>query len=259
MKDNHYLSLLALTLSTFFLFEASICRGDLMFNVTLDTSGLVGHPAGPFYIDFQLNDGSSSFARGINTATISAFTFGEGGKPTGSPNLFGGAQGNLTTSVTLTDDTAFYNEFFQSFTPGSILSFSVSLTARVDPGETPDAFSFSILDSLLSPIPTTNFADAFLFININSIKLTYLDLPDSIFAGDPTRPPLAGGDPISIGKPQIPRAPETGSSFSMLLMGLGAVWCLRRGFLCLDRHSPIGWGGSGDAGHNVETPSSYEA
>jgi hypothetical protein len=230
MKHNHYHFLLGLIVSSFFFIEAPICRADLMFDVKLNTSGLKDHPAGPFSIDFQLNDGSGNFA-GVNTATISNFTFGSGGGPTGAPNLFGGAMGNLSSSVTLTDNGAFVNEFFQEFVPGNLLSFTVSLTTNVDPGLTPDGFSFSILDSLLSPLPTTNFADAFLFVNINSADLTTADLGNSIFAGDPTRPPLAGGDVISIGAPQIPGVPETGSSITMLLIGLGAVWCFRPRFL----------------------------
>ena len=119
-------------------------------------------------------------------------------------------------------------------TPDLLLSFTVFLTTRVDQNNaTPHAFSFSILDKLLSPIPTTNFADAFIFVNINSANLTIADLGNSIFAGDPTRPPLAGGDVISIGRPQIPgvpSVPETGSSIIMLLIGIGAVWYLRRRF-----------------------------
>ena len=223
MKHNRYHLLQGLIISAFFFLEAPICRANLVlvFDVNLDTSGLIGHPAGPFSIDFQLNDGSGNFA-GVNTATISNFMFG-GGSPSGTAHLFGGAKGSLSTGVTLTDSSAFINEFFEPFTPGSFLSFTVSLTTNVDPGLTPDAFSFSILDNLLAPIPTTNFADAFLFVNINSADLTKADV--RTFAGDPTRPPLAGGDVIRIGAPQIPGVPETGSSISMLLIGLGAVWC----------------------------------
>lgn len=218
--------------SAFFAFEASVSRANLMFDVTLDTSGLIGHPAGPFYVDFQLNDGSGNFA-GVNTATISNFMFGDKGSASGNPQLFGGAMGDLSTGVTLKDDAAFINEFIEGFTPGSFLSFHVELTTNVDPGLTPDGFSFSILDSLLSPIPTTNFADAFLFVNINSANLTVADLGNSIFAGDPNRAPLAGGDVISIGRPQIPGVPETGSAISMLLIALGAVSCFRWHFLRL--------------------------
>lgn len=204
-----------------------------MFNVSLGTSGLIGHPAGPFYIDFQLNDGSGT-GDANNMVTINNFMF-DGGNAVGSPlPSIGGASGSLSSSVSITD-SGFVNEFTQQFNPGDTLSFSVVLltTNLEPPGLPPDAFSFSILDSLLSPIPTTNFADAFIFININSKKLTTADLGNSIFAGDPNRPPLAGGDVISIGAPRIPGVPETGSSISMLLIGLGAVCWFRRRFVPL--------------------------
>jgi hypothetical protein len=236
MKHNHHQSsvfLLGLIVCASFA-GSSTSRADLMFNVSLGTSGLIGHPAGPFYIDFQLNDGSGT-GDANNTVTINNFMFG-GGNAVGSPlPSIGGAGGSLFSSVSITD-SGFLNEFTQQFNPGSMLSFSVLLTTNVDPGLTPDAFSFSILDNLLAPIPTTNFADAFLFVNIRRVNLTVADLGNSIFAGDPTQPPLAGGDVISIGAPQIPGVPgvpETGSSIVMLLMGLGAVWWFRRRFLRL--------------------------
>jgi hypothetical protein len=222
MRPKYY-QLLGLIFAACFI-PALDCHADLVFDVSLDTSGLMGHSAGPFYIDFQLNDGSGNFSEGVNTAKISNFS---GGRLTGTPQLFGGATGSLAAGSTLTlkDNAALINEFFQTFTPGSLVSFHVSLTTNVDSGPIPDAFSFSILDNLLSPIPTTNFADAFLFVNINSAIATQPDLLNSILAGDPTRPPF-----ISIGMPQvtgIPVVPETGSAISMLLIALGVVWCFQ--------------------------------
>ena len=204
MKHNRYYSLLGLIACAFLFLVASICRADVTFDVSIDTSALMGHPAGPFYIDFQLNDGSGDYSSGVNTATISNFIF-DGGDPTGTPQLLGGATGSLTNpnGVTLTDNAHFINEFFQPFTPGRSLKFTVSMTTNVDPGLTPDAFSFSILDNRLSPVPTTNFADAFLFVNINSATITAADLRNSIFASNPTQPPLAGGDGIAISKPDV--------------------------------------------------------
>jgi hypothetical protein len=120
----------------------------------MDTSPLMGSPPpGPFYIDFQLNDG-----RGIgdanNMVAIGNFQF-DGGNPMGNPlPPIGGAMGDLSSSVTITD-SSFLNEFTQQFNPGSIFSFRVDLTTNVDTGQTPDAFSFAILDSTLGPLPTT--------------------------------------------------------------------------------------------------------
>ena len=63
MKHTYYHRLLGLIVAAFFI-EAPICRAELMFDVILGTSGLVGlnQPAAPFYIDFQLNDGSGNFS-----------------------------------------------------------------------------------------------------------------------------------------------------------------------------------------------------
>ena len=86
-----------------------------------DTSPLMGSPPpGPFYIDFQLNDG-----RGIgdanNMVAIGNFQF-DGGNPMGNPlPPIGGAMGDLSSSVTITD-SSFLNEFTQQFNPGSDLS-----------------------------------------------------------------------------------------------------------------------------------------
>jgi hypothetical protein len=226
---NRYQSLLTLVVFDFFFMESPTGRADLMFNVSLNTAGLIGHAAQPFYIDFQFNGRGP----GYNTVTISNISAGGPGGPSTEPHLVGAATGSLSTTVVLRTG-GFHSEFFQGFNPEQLLTFTVLLTTNVDQDPNPDAFSFSILDNLLSPIPTTNFADAFLFVNINSANLAVADLRDSIFAGDRTRPPLAGGDPISIGKPQIPgvpEVPETGSAVSMLLIGLGAVCCVRRRFL----------------------------
>src|SRR5205807_454903 len=105
--------------------------------------------------------------------------------------------------------------FTQPFFAGVTLSFRVNLTTNVDSGLTPDAFSFAILDNTLTPLPTTGLGDALLLVNNNSSK------------------PQIETFPTTDGTAIQPRfnVPETGSSFAMLLIGLGAVWCLRRRFL----------------------------
>src|SRR5262249_14340620 len=51
----------------------------LSFQVNVNTAPLIPlvGTSGPFYLDFQLNDGSGTLA-GVNTATISSFSFGGG-------------------------------------------------------------------------------------------------------------------------------------------------------------------------------------
>ncbi len=204
--------------------SASVCRADLVFHVSLNTTPLMGHPAAPFSVDFQLNDGSG-IGDANNTATINNFAFG-GGAPAGSPTLTGGASGDLSGTITLTD-SSFLNEFFQEFTPGSTLDFEVQLTTNVDAGPTPDQFSFAILDSTLTEIPTLGPGDAFLIVDINSTNPSI-----QTFASDPSTPPAGGGSGISISAPQVQVVPEP-TVLMLLVIGLGGLlvargWRMRR-------------------------------
>jgi hypothetical protein len=133
------------------LFMGGLVHADTLVTVTMDTSQLVGHPAGPFYLAFQLTDGSGA-GNSSTMAVLSNFQFG-GGASSGSPTLMGGASGDISSSVTLSD-SSFLNFFSQQFTPGSTLTFTLSLTGSVKAGSTPDHFAFSILDQTLKAIPT---------------------------------------------------------------------------------------------------------
>src|SRR6185369_10041485 len=97
----------------------------IAFHVQVNTASLIGSSDAPFALDFQLNGGSPLG----NVAFISNFSFGGGAATTNPPATgFGLASGNLTSGVTLKDSSAsFFNEFYQGFTPGTILSFDVSL------------------------------------------------------------------------------------------------------------------------------------
>ena len=53
------------------------CQATAVFNISLDTSPLIGHPAGPFSLYFQLNDGAA-IGDGSNSAILSDFNFGVG-------------------------------------------------------------------------------------------------------------------------------------------------------------------------------------
>jgi hypothetical protein len=171
---------------------------DTLVTVSIDTSQLVGHPAGPFYAAFQLTDGSGQ-GNGNTTATISNFLFGPGGAPSAAPALTGGVSGDMGSSVTLTD-SAFLNFFSQRFTPGNRLTFMISIAGPPDPAITPDHFAFSILDKTLAPIPTTGglFVDVLIAVDLNSATPAL-----QTFASDPSRLPAAGGGAINTGAPQI--------------------------------------------------------
>lgn len=172
---------------------ASLAQAQLQFQVQLNTSSLVSSPNGPFSLDFQLNDGSAS-GDGNNWATLSNFQFG-GGSAWGSATTLGGAAGSLGSTVTLNDSNWYLNDFYQSFTPGSWLSFTVSLSNWADAGPTPDKFSFAILDGAVINLPTLSLgSDTFLEVNLTGGTpsiLTYGSLDGAIAAPTVTPVPEA--------------------------------------------------------------------
>lgn len=153
---------------------ASAASADLQFRVQLDTSSLISNPSGPFTLDFQLNDGSG-LGDANNWATISNISFGGGSATSGTDFTIGGASGNLGSSVALIDSNSLLNDFTQGFTPGSWLSFDVSLSTNVDDGVTPDEFSFAILDNNFFNLPTTSLGtDTFVQVALDSANPTVL-------------------------------------------------------------------------------------
>jgi len=144
-------------------------RADSLFNVSVSTTALVSNSSGPFQIDLQLIDGSGT-GDANNTATVTGFNFG-GGALSGTPTNIGGVTGDLSSTVTLVD-SGFFNNFQQSFTAGSTLSFMVDLTTNLDVGGTPDAFTFAILDNLGNNITTSDPGGSLLTVNLNSATPT---------------------------------------------------------------------------------------
>src|SRR5689334_16903130 len=71
-------------------------QAQIAFHLSMDTSVLVGHPAAPFFLDFQLNDGSGANDAN-NTISLSNFTFGGGTAGPGGALLTGGATGDLSS------------------------------------------------------------------------------------------------------------------------------------------------------------------
>jgi hypothetical protein len=126
-------------------------RCDTFYDVALDTGSLVGHPAGPFYLELAVTDGSSG-GDGNNTVTFSNIGLG-GGSALGSPIVFGGASGSLETGIGITD-TSFLSVFSEQFAPGLQLRFTLGITSNGDAGGIPDGFTLYILDSSGVPLPT---------------------------------------------------------------------------------------------------------
>lgn len=204
---NIFPVLVCVTLST----AAPVCA-SIIETFTIVTSPLVGDPAGPFSLDFQLNDGSGT-NDGNNTAVLSGFTFGSGGGAVGSASLVGGASGDLGSSVMITDGS-FLNEFTQGFTPGAQLRFQLSLSTNVDDGGTPDQFTLAILDSGGAQLPTLSFFDVFVEIDLDSN-----DPAIQTFGSDTSRNSLAGGAPINLAEPTFTAVSSTPEPATILLAG----------------------------------------
>ena len=204
-------------------FFSTASAADLLYHVSLNTTPLISSAAGPFYVDFQLNDGAGT-GNGNNTALLTGFTFG-GGSATGATFGDGGFSGSLTTSVKLTDTSAF-NEFYQRFTAGSTLDFNLILTTNLNINLIPDLFSFAILDSSLANIPTFSpgLSDSLLLVNIDSTPTV------EAYAANGSIAPSAGGAGIALAAPSLTAVPEP-STYGLFgvacLVGL-AVWRRRR-------------------------------
>lgn len=168
---------------------------DIIYNVTLDTTPLVGHPAGPFYVDLAFTDGSG-VNDANNTVTLSDFNFG-GGSALGSPIIFGGATGSLETGVSITD-SSFISLFSEQFAPGLQLSFTLDLTLNDDAGGIPDRFTFYLLDSSGVALPTLAPSGDYLFgVDVHSTGPVF-----DAYGSDPSRTPSVG-DAVSIEAPTV--------------------------------------------------------
>ncbi len=152
---------------------APAAQAQLNFHVSVDTSTLTSIGAGPYSIDFQLNQGDGAVA---NSVTIGNFWY-SGGHAVGSPTLTGDASGSLATGFSIAN-TSFFNEAYQQFVPGGSLSFDVTITLNHEP-TTPDSFVFSILDGTLANIPTSGVGDSLLQADIDS-HLTFKDFHPGI-------------------------------------------------------------------------------
>lgn len=126
--------------------------GSTIFN--LNTTPLETSSAGPFTLDFQLNEGDGG-SNGYNTVTLSSFGFGGGSINTAPTSSTGGITVTPSPFGVVLAETSFFNDVQFSFTPGTSLSFTFSSTTNNDP-IAPDTFSFAIYDNSGNEIATTN-------------------------------------------------------------------------------------------------------
>ena len=191
----------------------------IYYHASLDTSSLVGNAAGPFYLDFQFNDGVGT-GDGNNSVSLSNFTFG-GGSASGSPTIMGDVTGDLSTGFTIVD-TAAFNRITEGFTAGSFLTFDFTATTNLDAGDTPDQFGFAILDSGLVNIPTTDFNSQMLTLTVDSGTPAVNTFP--VDTGNPLTP--AG---ITAFEPTvIESVPEPGTAAFLGLSLVGTCGMARR-------------------------------
>ena len=207
-----------LSLLAFALCLAPLGRADIMYTFSMNTAPLVGN--GPFTLDLQFLDGSGlPTDLNNNTVALTNFAFGAGGSPSGGGTATGGASGSLAAGVTL-KDTTFFNEYFESFTPGPLLSFTIDSTNALDPSGTPDLLTLAILDSMGNELPTTGPASEFM---------------DFSLGGGATPAVATFSSPqLSLAAPTVEPAgpaavPEPASEWGLLtvLLGLGLAARLR--------------------------------
>ena len=160
----HHLALAALAVA---LLGAPLAKAGSTFDfqVNLYTTGLTGAANSPFYLDFQLNEGSGTLP---NSVTLSNFSF-DNGSATGSASIFGTGTGDLMSSITLSaSSSSVFNELYQGFANGTTgIHFDVSITQN-SPGSEPDGFHVAILDSESGlPQLATNAPDGVSLVSLN--------------------------------------------------------------------------------------------
>jgi hypothetical protein len=131
------------------------------FDVTVNTSPINGQKG---FVVFDFVGGSDVEK---NTAIVQGFT---SNSVLGAATPSGSVTGTLVPGPLSFTDADFLNEWFQTVTFGSTMSFKLSVTDNFTPGAIPDSFSFYLLNNNEVPFTTTDptGADALFALDINS-------------------------------------------------------------------------------------------
>ena len=192
---NPLLQIIALAALLFTLGAPTSFASGISVNVSIDTSGLPTSPGSKIF--FIFTDGSGT-GDANNTATLTAFALGGG--TVGAvdfANTFGGATGDMSSTVSLTD-SFFTNVFAETFSAGSSLSFLLNLTTNLDAGGTPDQFSIAIADPsgiFISTSDPTGFNNL-LVINLDSASPSTSTYSSLVTASSPG--PIITPEPATI-------------------------------------------------------------
>jgi hypothetical protein len=190
---------------------AATASADTVGTFSLNTSGLIGSPNGPFTLDFQLVENTPS----LNQVMLSNFDPSTGFIDTFPSFTFGGVTVQQSPFSVFLDGSSFLNDAQFSFTPGATLAFNVDATTNSDP-IAPDTFTFAILDGNGVEIPTTNsFFDVFA-----EIDLPTPTTPPAVTTSptDPNRTTITVNAPIFSGN-----APEP-SAWVLVAIGVGVFF-----------------------------------
>jgi len=167
----------------------------MLYHVSIDSTQLQSHDAGPFSLSFVLVDGSG-VGDSNATITITNFNFGLNGDVDGDPEIDGSASGSLTNAVILTDALP-EGDFSGQFTPGATLTFDIYATLSLDTGGASDELDFAITDSSGVRIPTLDTNEANALVRLTTSNGTNITVES--YNTDPTLDPEASGPPLSFG------------------------------------------------------------
>jgi len=131
------------------LLSAPALRAQVSFDVTLNTTALSAQDGvnTPFYLDFQLNYGSTPET--TSSVTLSSFQF-IGGGALGSATTNGTASGSVTSTVSLTaNSSSQFNELYQQFSSSTTDIIFLATVSGASSGAIPTEFTTAILDNSL--------------------------------------------------------------------------------------------------------------